>query len=566
MSQNAPRPLLPRIGIDVRAPLACLLACWVIGSASGAQDPPAGALGKIGEKAVQAHVNFLASPELEGRDSPSVGQSLAAEYICETFRSCGFVAAGDSGDVWKRVAKDRDLPPWSAQGDGGTYLRPFLVEVDTGSRRGTPRTRPDGKNAELVLVVDGVEQAFALGQDFVPVPRCGGEVGAELVFAGFGIQAKKEGYDDFKGVDLEGKVALIIEGEPNHKRRFNGAEVTALASIWNKIAALQKEGAAGVLIMRRPYPKRKSKDGEGPPAAPLSYRYTYASFNPPDTDRWRDAPLPALEISAECAQALTGKDIAELAERMDRSGKPSRLRLRDRVVVMNSATEESDLLLNNIVALLPGSDPELAEEVVIVGAHYDHIGVGKRGRVGLGADDNGSGSAALLQVAAAFKGTTPRRSILFASFTAEEDGLVGSAKLAANLPIPREQVVAMVNMDMLGVGEASEVVCFGFKQNPGLEKIVTRANRLGRTGVRRITEVNDPGVFQRSDHYSFHSIGIPAVFFTEGFPIEKNKDYHTWRDTPDSIDAKKIAASARLAFLTTWILANQDDRLPSPRD
>jgi hypothetical protein len=422
------------------------------------------------------------------------------------------------------------------------------------------------KNAALMLVVDGVEQPFALGDDFVPVPRCGGEVSGELVFAGFGIQSKKEGFDDFKGVDLEGKVALIIEGEPNHRRRFNGTEVTALASVWNKIAALQKEGAAGVLIMRRPYPKRKSKDGEGPPAAPLSYRYTYASFNPPDTDRWRDAPLPALEISADCAKALTGKDIAALAERMDRSGKPARLRLKDRHVAMNSATEESDLLLSNIVALLPGSDPALANEVVIIGAHYDHIGVGKRGRVGLGADDNGSGTAALLQVAEAFKGSAPRRSVLFAAFTAEEDGLVGSARLAADLPVPRDQVVAMVNMDMLGVGEANEVVCFGFKQNPGLEKVVSRANRLGRTGIRRITEVNDPGVFKRSDHYSFHSVGIPAVFFTEGFPIEKNKDYHTWRDTPDSIDPEKIAASARLAFLTTWLLANQDERLPTPRD
>lgn len=543
-----------------------LLFLGLLGPAAGAQTPPSGALASIEKKQVQAHVNFLASPELEGRDSPSVGQSLAAEYICGTFRSCGFVVAEDSGDLWKRVAKDEEIPPWSALGDEGTYLRPFLVDVDTGSRRGTPRTRPDVKNAALVLREDGAEHPFALGQDFVPVPRCGGEVVGELVFAGFGIQSKKEGYDDFKGVDLEGKVALIIEGEPNHKRRFSGSDVTALASIWNKIAALEKEGAAGVLIMRRPYPKRKSKDRDGPPAAPLSYRYTYASFNPPDTDRWRDSPLPALEISADCAEALTGKDIGELAERMDRSGKPSRLRLKGLEVVMNSATEESDLLLNNIVALLPGSDPELAKEVVIVGAHYDHIGVGKRGRVGYGADDNGSGTAALLQVAAAFKGAAPRRSVLFASFTAEEDGLVGSARLARDLPVPREQVVAMVNMDMLGVGEANEVVCFGFKQNPGLEKIVGRANRLGRTGIRRITEVNDPGVFQRSDHFSFHSVGIPAVFFTEGFPIEKNKDYHTWRDTPDSIDPEKIAASARLAFLTTWILANQDERLPPPRD
>ena len=554
----APRPVLSRW-------LAVVLGGSLV-PAFGYQSPPAGALGRIDKEIIQTHVDFLASPELEGRDSPSVGQTLAAEYICDQFRSCGLLVAEDSQDVWRRVAKDIELPAWASTEGGGTYLRPFRVQVDSGSRRGTPRTRPDPKRSALALIVDEAQQSFALGGDFVPVPRCGGECSGDLIFAGFGISAKKEGYDDFQGLDLEGKVALIVEGEPNHKRKLKGPEVTALASVWNKIAALEKEGAAGVLIMRRPFPERRGKDKVVPTVTALSYRYTYASFNPPDMDRWRAAPLPALEISAACAQALTGKDIAELAERMDRSGKPYRLRIRDRRIVMNSATEESDLVLHNVVALLPGSDPELSKQVVVVGAHYDHIGVGKRARVGYGADDNASGTAALLQVAAAFKGSAPRRTILFASFSAEEDGLVGSRELVSALPVPREQVVAMVNMDMLGVGPKNAVSCMGFKQNPGMKKVVTRANRLGRTGLRRITEVNDPGLFQRSDHHSFHVAGIPVVFFLEDYPMEKNKDYHTWRDTADSIDPEKIAASARLAFLTTWILANEDERLPAPRD
>jgi len=546
--------------------VALVLGSLTASAVQAAQAPPTGALGVIEKKAIQGHVAFLASPELEGRDSPSVGQTLAAEYICDKFRSAGFTVAQDNEDVWKRVAKDEPVPAWSTRPQGGTFLRPFRVEVDS-DRRGVPHTRPDAKNCALILARGDAEQVFEYGADFVPLPRCGGECSGELVFAGFGIRAKKDGYDDLNGLDLEGKIALIIEGEPNHKRKFKGPEITALASVWNKVAALEERGAVGVLIMRRPFPERRDKKGGAPPtSAPLSYRYTYASFNPPDTDRWRDAPLPALEISAACAEALCGKDIGALAERVDRSGKPARLRPDGRVVTLNSATVESDLVLNNIVALLPGSDPELSEEVVVVGAHYDHIGVGKRARVGFGADDNASGTSALLQVAQAFKGAQPRRTVLFASFSAEEDGLLGSRELAANLPVPREKVVAMVNLDMLGVGPRNEVFCMGFKQNPGMERLVEKANRSGRTGIRRITKVTDAGLFKRSDHHSFHAIGVPVVFFMEDYPPEKNKDYHTWRDTPDSLDVEEIAATARLAFLTTWKLANDDKRLPTPRD
>ncbi len=543
----------------------------------GGADELKEALGRIESKAVLAHASYLASPALEGRDSPSVGQELAAQYIGEHFLACGLEAAGDAVDAWKRLAGGDEMPAWSLDAKGRPILRPYRVEVDGGGRRSSPRTIPDRENCELEFSRNGESVVFELGRDYVPVPRCGGECAGEVVWAGFGIRALDEGYDDFKGVDLKGKVALIVEGEPRHKRKFKGEDVTALASTWNKIAAIEKEGASGVLIMRRPLPpapsvqgssktKPKTKRSEEDAAPRMSYRYTYASFNPPDTDRWRDTSLPAVEISAECARTILGKDVVALAERIDRAGKAVRVRSSGRRIGLVSSTTESDLRLQNLVALLPGSDPELKHEVVVIGAHYDHIGVGKRGRVGLGADDNASGSAALLQLATAFKGLSPRRTIMFAAFSAEEDGLVGSAKLAADLPIPAENVVAMVNMDMLGRGETREVACMGFAQNPGMERIVARANQLGRTGVRKINEVNDKGLFQRSDHYSFHTIGVPVVFFMEGYPIEANKDYHTWRDTVDRLDIDKITASARLAFLTAWILANEDERLPAPRD
>ena len=104
----------------------------------------------------------------------------------------------------------------------------------------------------------------------------------------------------------------------------------------------------------------------------------------------------------------------------------------------------------------------------------------------------------------------------------------------------------------------------GFGPNPGMRKVVKRAKDMARTGVRKVSEVDDPGLFQRSDHISFHDARIPVVFFLEGYPLEKNKDYHTWRDVPEQVDSKKVAATARLAFLTAWILATDDERLPAP--
>ena len=122
----------------------------------------------------------------------------------------------------------------------------------------------------------------------------------------------------------------------------------------------------------------------------------------------------------------------------------------------------------------------------------------------------------------------------------------------------------MVNLDMLGRGATQEVYVLGFQQNPGLQRLVERANKLGRTGVRRVKTCNDRGLFARSDHYSFHQVGIPVVSFFENYPLEQNHDYHTWRDAVDLLDMQKITNTARLAFHTAWLLADDDERPPAP--
>ena len=162
------------------------------------------------------------------------------------------------------------------------------------------------------------------------------------------------------------------------------------------------------------------------------------------------------------------------------------------------------------------------------------------------------------------KVSAPKRSVIFCAFGAEEDGLLGSKAFCGRLPVAKDSVVAMINVDMVGRGEAAEVAVLGTKQNPALLDVLKRANKLGKTGVKDLVTGKGDELWRRSDHYSFHQIGIPSLFFFEGLPISRNPDYHTWRDRVDLVDPKKIENTSKLVHQTAWLLANDASRPPSP--
>ncbi len=555
--------------------LSTLLLTGLSGLPGDAADPRAG-LATIVERDVEAHLRFLASPRLEGRDSPSRGLMLAAQHVAEAFARAGLQATADSSRVWEASEgtlpglEGKSSPPaWSLPPAGeGTYLRPFTVERMPTVRGPLERPLPEGCSLEVIDRggEDGRKSPrFRLGEDFVPLPGHPGRARGELVWVGFGIQSRRQHYDSLAKLKLRGKVAILLSGDPRGVKAFGGVEETAEASIWNKLSVLERAGVSGVIVVRRapPRPPWMRHDPEPPP---LGYRYTWASWNPPSTDRDRGTRIPAIEVSEACASLLLGRDLAGLERALDKSSLPKRTKISGRQVAFASALEEGALLLPNLVGILPGRDPALAGEYVIVGAHMDHIGVGVRGRIGTGADDNASGTSALLEVLDACVATPPRRSLIFAVFSGEEDGLLGSRELAQHLPVPKEAVVAMVNLDMIGRGESDQVYCLGFAQNPGMEAVVERARDLGRTGIKHLERCNDKGLFRRSDHYSFHQVGLPTVFFFENFPLEQNHDYHTWRDTFEGVDLAKVTHTARLAFCTAWLLAEDEKRLPAPVD
>lgn len=524
---------------------------------------------------LDADLEYLASPALEGRDTPSAGLELAARRIAARFEAAGLVPCADSATHWKEIT-GKDLEG-GAPADGnasgqstavrGTFLRPFklpLSQADPASALALVGGSTAGAGAAK-------ERTFTLGVDFVPVSGLEGDATGELVFAGFGIDSKQDRYSDLDGLELRAKIALIVEGEPTHARAFDGPQVTRAASLWRKVDALGQAGVKAVIVVRRPPAATKGdktdktdKKKEGDEPVQFGFRSTWADWVGEPRDEHPRTRVPVLEVSRACAQALCGSDVLELAQKIERGMKPQRLKLDGVTVRLASKTKETSAAIQNVVGVVRGTD--LADEYVVVGAHYDHVGVDSRGRIGLGADDNASGTSAMLELAEALAIAGPRRSVICCAFAGEEDGLLGSKAFCQKLPVERARVVAMINMDMIGRGDASEVAVLGIQQNPTLEKLLQRARSARTSGVTKVVVRQGEELFARSDHYSFHQIGVPALFFFEGLPIERNKDYHTWRDTPDLVDRDKLLSTARFVFNTTWLLSTDDERPPAPRE
>lgn len=489
-------------------------------------DPPSGpaaGFATISSGEIEADVLVLADAQLEGRDTPSAGLAAAADHIEARLRAAGLTGVTPAG----------------------SFRLPFELAT----------LNPDLERSRLQAA--GPERRAEPGREFVPVPLCDGEAEGELVFLGFGIESHDDKYDDVRG-ELKGRVALIVESEPRHKRLFAGPEASPAADLHRKLATLREAGAEGALVVRRPPPGEEQ-------APPLSFRHSWARWRVEPQPPAQPAELPALEVTAALAEELAGFDVLAAAAKADASGKEPRRVDTGRHVALAAHTRRSDTATaDNVAGIVRGRDTEVSSEFVVLGAHYDHIGVDARGRIGHGADDNASGTAALLELAQALATAGPRRSVLVAFFAGEEDGLPGSAAFCQDPPVPAGSIVAMLNLDMVGRGATDGVAVLGLDENPALDDVLDRALKLQATKVRKVTRGEGQELFERSDHFSFHRIGVPSLFFFEGLPIDANADYHMWTDTPERVDMEKVARTARLVFNTAWLLAEDEDRPPPP--
>jgi hypothetical protein len=432
---------------------------------------------------VKAHVAFLADDLLEGRNAGTRGYDLAARYVATQFEALGLEPAGTKGGWYQNV-------PFRQNRFGEANARLTIA--------GTPF-----ENGKDIIVAPGG-----------PEPRQA--IDAEVVFVGYGLQAPELGIDDYKDLDVRGKVVAVLSGFPKGMASDIGAH---LASQKAKVA--QANGAVGTVAVLTPTSlKVFSWERRAAYAAVPTLNWLMADGRPysdaPDLKFGAAVNGPAAEALFRGARRPLAAILAE-AER--EGGRPKGFALAQKVRFERESIG-TRFTSPNVVAVLPGSDPALKDEYVLVMGHLDHDGTDPNlpgnDKIYNGALDNAAGIATLLEAARALAASPnrPRRSILFAAVTAEEDGLLGAQYMARN-PLPGRKIVGVVNLDMpILTYDFEDVIAFGAEHST-LGPIVERA--AARDGV---TLTPDPypaeGSFTRSDHYEFVKVGIPSVALATG--------------------------------------------------
>lgn len=454
--------------------------------ASPVPAQPAAAPPTFSPESFRSHVVFLADDRLEGRDTGSRGYDLAALYVASRFEALGLKPAGR----------------------GGWYQQVPFVE-----------SRLAGEPASLTIG----GRRFLHGQEVVlsPTPEeAPVAIEAPAVFAGFGLEAPELGIDDYKGLDVRGKIVVVLNGFPNGMKSDVGAHLNS-----DKRRVASSHGAVGLVSIRtlseakrRPWSRIQKNAGEP------SLGWIGENGRP-------DTPAPGLRFRAtldtQAADALFAGAKTSLsrilAEADRKGGRPKGFALKPRLAVSQQSAMRR-FASPNVLAVLPGSDPKLAGEYVLLMAHLDHEGIKPEGvdegggdRIYNGAMDNAVGIATMLEVARAMASAPkrPKRSILFAAVTAEEDGLLGAQYLARH-EVPGGKVAAVVNLDMpVLLYDFTDVVAFGAEHSTIGEAVARAGKSMG------VSLAEDPlpkeGLFTRSDHYRFVQEGVPSVFLMTGF-------------------------------------------------
>ncbi|MBS1597833.1 MAG: M28 family peptidase [Bacteroidetes bacterium] len=370
-------------------------------------------------------------------------------------------------------------------------------------------------------------------------------LGSEVVFAGYGIS--EGAHDDYKGLDVKGKIVMVLDGyQPDvlqdqlNKNSFNP---------YGKQGTAQMHGAIALLSIKKDFPH------------PESSRKSIMYLNPFKAVNY----INTYYISEEIARSIMGKDYdtAKNGHVQPKSYNAN--------IVLQFIKSIALLQSSNVMGYLEGTD--LKDQLLIISAHYDHLGK-KDSTIYYGADDDGSGTVSVLEIASAFAqakaaGAGPRRSILFLAHSGEEEGLWGSQYYTASPPHPLANTTADLNIDMIGridptrkrSDTANYIYVVGDNRlSSDLHPIIESTNKKF-TQLKLDYKFNDPKdperIFYRSDHYSFASKGVPVVFFYDG----SNKDYHKPTDTPDKINYELLANRAKLVFYSAWEIANRDNML-----
>ncbi|HUF34378.1 MAG TPA: M28 family peptidase [Gemmatimonadales bacterium] len=464
-----------------------LLLLASIGAPLRSQQPAGtGSAGQRVARAVdagvlRAHLEFLADDALEGRAPGTRGGDLAAKYLASQFRRLGLEPAGDSGTYFQRVPIISLTP------------EPTLAVT-------RPAATPLAWKEDFVL--------WSMLNDTTVSHR------GEVVFVGYGIVAPENGWDDYAGVDVKGKYVAALVNDPGlqDSTLFRGSILTYYGRWTYKIEEARRQGAAGILLIHTPesatYPWTTVRSGWTGPQVRLE-----TPPSPLVVAGWlrRDAAARLLRDGGQDLDALTAA-----AGRKGFRAVPLRLELEGGV---RSTIRRSETA--NVLGRLPGRGRPLAREAVLIGGHYDHFGIGAAvdgDSIYNGAEDNASGTAAVLAAAEAFvrSGVRTGRSLIFAGFAAEESGLIGSQALADNPVIPLRNIAAILNLDVVNLyGRTRDVSALGLDQS-SLGELFARAARAEGLRVTENREALLQGSYFRSDHFPLARAGIPGTSIQHG--------------------------------------------------
>ena len=501
------------------------------------------AVDAISANQIRDYLTFIASDEMEGRDTPSRGLDLAAKFLAMNLARWGFKPAGDDNSFFQKIELRRD-------------------RADSGQTK-----------------VEYLGRTLTPGTDYLPSGGAGTVTG-QIVFAGSGWFVKSKEIDAYKGIDPAGKIAVIF-GTPNMPPRGVSR------------ADFGKQGEE----FMNPNDYARSKGVVGLIYVPdFQYLANWQRIRSRTMDRGStvvakfqsgttSAPLPSIVVSPEIANAFFAGEqqtASGIFNASNGNSQPAPFLMNTQKIVtltLSNNTERVDT--QNVVAVWEGSDPVLKSEYVALGAHYDHVGSGcppaGEDRICNGADDDGSGTTALLGMAEALSKAParPKRSILFVWHAGEEKGLWGSRYFVEYPTVPLNQIVAQINIDMIGrskkdgdtnprnrelTGPDAIYVIGSTMMSTELGELVNSVNK-SYLNLAYDTKYDDPNdrnrFFFRSDHYNYARKGIPIIFFFDGV----HEDYHRAGDTADKIDYQKMEKVTRTIYMTLWEIANRPTRL-----
>lgn len=477
-----------------------------------------------GPKAIQAEkllrvVCDLSTPEMEGRAAGTDGEKKAAQYITEQFRAIGIEPLGDPG----------------------SYFQTF--EIPTGTKLGSQN--------RLVIEIEGKKTAYHPEVSFVPFAFSdNGKIKGEVVFAGYGITAPELQYDDYAGLDVKDKIVLVMTHEPQEKNGrgpFRKPEAFHYTELRYKVTNAREHGAKGIIVVTDPNNHEREKGelmavrGGGSASAGVM-------------------GINAVREVAETILLPSSKTLSQLQREIDETLKP-----RSFVIPNVTADLEIDLVrekgqAKNVVGILPGRDPHLRREAMVIGAHYDGLGRGgenslapdRYGEIHPGADDNASGVAGVLALAEAFARTGAKRTVIFIAFSGEEIGLLGSSHYVRSPTWPLEKTYAMINLDGIGRLKDDRLYILGVDSAREFRSFVEEASQ----GLNFQLSLSGDA-FGPSDHTSFYVKGKPVLMFFTG----PHSDYHRPSDTADKVNGEGMEKVVRLVYNVAAELANRSEPL-----